>query len=313
VFVLFFRCPIIIGYYSPLTPVLLSRKRQVQAPHMTVSASVYFWLAIGCTVAIYTFVTSIYSYIGWYTFQNRSRFPRGNVKQVYVVNKTLAQDLHDAGFKSSMSAYSTNVMRANQALMVSSLLVPVVLTLLLGFNDALAPVAVATRSSAYVAPIFIGYFAFLLVGTFPSSDVTVDPESGVPRRDFNAVMWGSIDTQTSGLLHTLGALGFLYVPAVTNIIYTAENLNVYDDALTFLVLTCVGLFFTVAFNVIQLILSYGVSPAQAEDNHHSKIGNLYWFSYVCEQIAFSLTVFTYFYIEITLIRKNLPYPTPDTA
>jgi len=304
----------------------------IQANASSVATNPFFWLPIATVSLFFFYLFGIYVYILLYVWARRKNYPHGNISQPYVVNERMAKDVEDTGFKGTMSAYSTNIMRAGQALMGTSLLGSVVLTLLLGFNDVLAH---SSFPYAYTVPKFVGYIAFILVGMFPSSDVTVDA-NGQPRRNYNAILFASLPLELSGQIHTISAFVYLFVPALANLVFAAVNIDTLPNANAFIGLTVFCMVSAIVFDVLyfflqaktvpaapapvshtttaaggaetpEALLSPQITPIKDDDVSERKIGLLYFITFFAELVAFAGTIFTYYFIELSLLYNVLSH------
>ena len=223
----------------------------------------------------------------------------------YVVHRSFVSDVVDVGEVKTLSQFATNSVRGNQTLLVATFSVAFNLSFLVGLNELITP----GEADKYTWAIVFGYLMLLLVGLFPSNDITND------RRDYNVFLCCSIAPFWSSMLHAIGALVYLFVPAVTNVIWYSKG-DSKDE--TNVVVSLVGIGLSLSFVLSQSLVEalqfpglrlglgkyfelvsikpFTVGPCFTKERH-------VWF-FLIELIAFLYTTTAYFYLEISDARKN---------
>lgn len=199
---------------------------------------------------------------------------------------------------STLSAYSTNIIRVNQLLLYMSGVVAMLLSLCFFLNEWPAGPEHMTR--------LVAYLTVALVGIFPSADTMYE-------RNDSAVLTGACPSRVTGPIHGVTAMFFLLVPNVLIQLQPSVRLASrllgavsFVSIFVFLVLQFVIALATTRFACINLtnwrcsryLRFAGYSPDSGGTMENARFNRVVVASYVVELVAFVATTLNYLVFEI---------------
>eukprot|EP00041_Stephanoeca_diplocostata_P041699 m.1645127 g.1645127 ORF g.1645127 m.1645127 type:complete len:391 (+) comp65875_c0_seq1:129-1301(+) len=244
----------------------------------------------------------------------------------------------DLSVSATMSEYSTNTMRGNQTLLAVSLSTAIALSLLLGFNRLLLTRKVSDYETSVHYVICCAYLSLALVGIFPSCTIHADPTDATRRRrDYNMILCcGCKALTTSGVLHVVCSLIYLFIPVIVKL-HTNRDAGerCYADRGTYIRMLQAALVVNIFFVTLVILRPQGLpcsgfskcfkwtsertfcktkctwwescfdrlhecwDPNPTGDtNSRYRRKVCFMFTYCMEMVAFAVTTFVYFYIEV---------------
>jgi len=268
----------------------------------------------------------LYIAICYHKYRDRNVDDIRPITTPYICERTLADDLAQAHSLPSLSGYSTATVRGSISILAMTMATSFTL---MSINLYYNAIIFDHGSDAEEWLILISYSALILPGIFPSNNI-LQNQNGEPIRTWVIFFASTFPLKGSGILHSIGAIMYLFVPTIINL-----QINWYlDRGITdiYFILCWLSLILNILFGIQQLVifclndlLTLRLPPAALDvpntHEHYELMNNLwrvnrdnvstintirkviFFISYTVELLAFPVTTFQYLFIELTLITE----------